>query len=37
MINFYRKRILPMRMAGYILGRMQYAPTGYRIGVLKKE
>ena len=27
MINFYRERILPMQTAGYILGRMQYAPT----------
>ena len=28
--NFYRERILPMRMSGHMRGRMQYAPTGLR-------
>ena len=37
MNNFYRKRILPMRAAGYILGRMQYAPTGLGIISIDKE
>ena len=37
MNNFYRKRILPMQTAGYILGRMQYAPTWVRLISTEKE
>ena len=37
MNNSYRKRILPMWMAGYILGRMQYAPIGLRLTSTEKE
>ena len=37
MNNFYRSRILPMQMAGYMQGRMQYAPTGLRSISTDKE
>ena len=37
MTNFYRLRILPMRMAGHMRGRMQYAPTWLRSISTEKE
>ena len=37
MTNFYRLRILPMRMAGHMRGRMQYAPTWVRSISTEKE
>ena len=35
--NFYLSRILSMQITGYMLGRMQYAPTGLQSTSTDKE